>query len=235
MALDSYLQKTQLLLSDPSFEIFNPDDLTTYINMARGQIAGEAECIRVMGSLSVDSTTQQYAFGSITLTGFTASVLGVLNVRQINYNVASGAKALHSRPFPWFNSFVLAQPAPTATFPSVWSQLGQGANGTLYFNTLDVAYTLNLDCVGYPVPLVDDSTAEALPYQWTDAVPFFAAYYAAMTAGNAEAAKMWFDEYSKFVHRARAASTSAVLPGNFAQSGDQFATNRLGLQQGRGQ
>lgn len=229
--LDQYLQRTQLLLADQSFEIFNPDDLTNFINMGRGQLAGEAECIRVYGDLSVDSTAQQYSFSSVTLTGFTSSVLGVLHVRQISYAIGQGQAALHSRTFPYFNTYILSQPLPTPTFPKVWSQYGQGTLGTLFFNVLDGPYALKLDTVCYPINLIDDTTPEALPYQFTDAVPFYAAYYAAMTVGAADAAKAWYDEYEKFVQRARAAATPGVLPTNFAQPPDPFVGNRLGLQQ----
>ncbi len=235
MALDSYLQRTMLLLSDPSFERFNDGDLTTYINMARGQLAGESECIRVLGTLAVDSTTQEYNFASINLGGFATSVVGALNVRQITYAVASGSKILHSRPFPWFNSYVLSQPVPTPSAPSVWSQFGQGALGTIFLNALDGPYTLSLDVVGYPVALAADTTPEAIPYQFTDAIPWFAAYFAAVTAQNADMAEKFFGEYSKFVVRARRAATPGVLPGNFAQPEDPFIGNRLGLQQQRGQ
>lgn len=231
--LDTYLQRTQLLLGDTSFEGFNEPDLTTYVNIARGQIAGEAECIRLYRELDVSDTSQSYSFASIDLTGITTSVLGVLNVRQASYQVATGAKPMHSRPWPWFQQFVLSQPVPTAAAPSTWSQLGQGASGTLYVNLLDGAYTLNLDVVGYPVPLTDNSTPEAIPYTWTDAVPYYAAYLS-MFSMNPDKAAMFFKEYERFVARARAAATPGVLPGNYAQSPDLYMANRLGMQQKAG-
>lgn len=233
--LDQYMQRTQLLLNDPSFEMFNDGDLTNYINMARGQIAGEAECVRAYATLAVADTTQQYPFSSISLSGYTASVLGVLNVRQATYAIASGQKQMYSRPFPWFNSFILSQPVPVAGPPATWSQFGQGANGTLFINLVDQTYTLSLDTVCYPVPLVDDTTEEAIPYQWTDAVPFYAAYFAALTVGNKDQADAMWKEYEKFMGRSRGAATPSVLPTNFAQPPDPFINNRLGLQTGRGQ
>jgi hypothetical protein len=232
--LDSYIQRTMLLLNDPSFERFNEGDLQTYVNMARGQIAGEAECIQFLATLAVDSSTQQYSFASINIGGLTTSVLGVLNVRQISYAVASGYKPMHSRSWPYFQQYTLSQPVPTPSTPSSWAQLGQGAAGTLYVNALDGPYTLTASVVGYPVTLVDDSTPEAIPYQFTDAVPFFGAYFAALTIGDGDRADKMYGEYNKFMARARGAATAAVLPGNFAQAPDPFATNRLGLTQQRG-
>ncbi len=232
--LFQYMQRTQLLLNDPSFARFNDTDLINYINMARGQIAGEAECIRVYATLAITAASQQYLFTSInTGNSVTTGIQGALHVRQISYAVASGQKILHSRPFPWFNTFVLSQPVPDAGPPSSWSQFGQGAAGSIFFNLLDGPYTATLDVVGYPNALADDAAVEALPYQWTDAIPFFAAYYASMTEGDEKRAEAMWKEWEKFVRRARGQATSEVLPENFAQSPDPFMGNRLGLPQGR--
>lgn len=235
MALFNYLKRTRLLLADIDFSIFNEEDLTTYVNMARGQIAGLSECIRVYGTLPVIAANQQYAFTAFNLgNSVTTGIQGALNVRQITYAVGTGQKMVYTRPFPWFNQFVLSDPAPAAGVPATWSQFGQGANGSIFLNLLDAAYALSLDVVAYPIDLVTDATVEAIPYQWTDAIPWFAAYFAAMTIGDADKAKTFYEEYEKFLQRARMAATPGVLPGSYAQAKDLFAQNRLGLQQ-RGQ
>lgn len=229
MALFDYMKKTQLLLSDPEFAIYNDGDIVTYINMGRGQIAGEAECCRVYGTLAVTAASQSYLYSAINISG-TPGLQGVLNVRQVNYAVANGSKPLHSRAWPWFQTFILGKPVPKAGPPSVWSEYAQGGSGSLYINLPDGPYTLQLDCVAWPADLALDTDPEALPYQWTDSVPFYAAYYASLTVGNSDKAEAMWKEYQKFVARARRASTSAVLPGNFAQRQDPFLQNRLGIQ-----
>ena len=45
MALFEYMRRTQRILRDQRVQIINPSDLIAFINEARGQIAGEAECI----------------------------------------------------------------------------------------------------------------------------------------------------------------------------------------------
>lgn len=228
--LDQYLQRTRLLLTDADFSVFNEDDLTNYINMARGQLAAESDCIRVYGTLAVTAASQQYSFSTINLGG-AAGVQGVLSVNQITYAVASGQKAMHSRPFAWFNQFILSQPVPTPGPPASWCQYGPGSLGSLFINLLDGAYTLSLDTECYPINLVDDTTVEAIPYTLTDAVPFFAAYFAALTTGNTDKAKAMFDEYQKFVGLGKIGDMPSVLPGNFSSGSDPFLANRLGLQQ----
>jgi hypothetical protein len=65
---------------------------------------------------------------------------------------------------------------------------------------------------------VNDTTAEAIPYLWTDAVPYFAAYLALLSsqtgARTADADKM-MQRYTEFVERAKRAATGDVLPWQY--------------------
>lgn len=215
--LYQYRQRVQQLCGDIKTEVLNPLFLDAYINTARGQIAGEQSCIRVRGTLSLTSAVQQYAFSSINL-GSASGVQGVLNARMVTLSLAGTAGSLvQNYSWEWFNQFFIANPAPLTGNPNAWTQYGQGTNGTLLFYPVPTgAVTANIDTVCYPIPLVDDSTAEALPYEWTDAVPFFAAWLAYLQAQRSDEAKMMFSRYAEFAQRARAASTSSVLPFQFA-------------------
>ena len=115
--------------------------------------------------------------------------------------------------------------------------------GSIFVDPLpDTGYVAKLDAVCYPVDLVDDTTPEAIPYPWTDAVPFFAAYYALLSSQNATRqadADRMMARYSEFVSRARRTSNASVLPMTYEQSGDPTESNKLGLgapaqQQGQG-
>ena len=55
--LYEYLQDTQRLLRDQTQQLFNTEDLTRYINMARRQIAKETQCIRVLPPISAGIST----------------------------------------------------------------------------------------------------------------------------------------------------------------------------------
>src|SRR5262245_48845444 len=48
MALTVYQQETQRLLHDPNAQAYSLTDLTSYINLARNQIAIEGECVRAL-------------------------------------------------------------------------------------------------------------------------------------------------------------------------------------------
>lgn len=229
--LNSYLQRTRLIINDPTFAKLNDFDVASYVNTARGQIAGEAECIRLHGTLAIVANTQEYPFTSITLSGSTG-VAGVINVRMVSAAVpgANGQIKLIFREWEYFNDFFLCQPVVNPGPPTTYTQFGQGVNGTLFVNLPDLAYTLSLDTVCYPSPLAFDTDPEAIPYLWTDAVPYFAAYLAMLAQQNADGAEKMLQLYQLFLGRARQYATSSVLPGQYSQGPDPMMPNRLGVQ-----
>lgn len=227
--LFQYRQQTQRLLQDQPMVKFAPGDLDFYINQARGQIAGEGECVRVYATLAATAATQQYQFSSMVIPGGTTGVQGPLNVRMITYTIpgATGNGRMAAREWEWFNTFVLSQSAPVAGHPSVWAQFGQGASGTVFVNLLDGAYTLNLDLVCYPSPLMSDADPEALPYQWTDAVPYYAAYLGYLAAQDSQRADGLYKLYETFMQRARRTATPSVLPHQYEQAVDPVILARM--------
>jgi hypothetical protein len=80
--------------------------------------------------------------------------------------------------------------------------------------------------------LVDDTTVEAIPYLFTDCVPFFAAYYALLSsqaqARQADALR-FYEMYNTFLERATKASNPSVLRHQYAQAGDPAQANKLAI------
>lgn len=232
--LNQYLQTARrLLLNDQTFARVNDFDLRDWIGVARNQVAGEDEAIRVYSTLAINNPAQQYPFSSIAFPAGTAGVGPVQAVRDITYQIAGGAKRVYSREWEWFNRFILANPAPVPAQPKYWCQYGQGTQGTIFVNLPDMPYTLNLDTVCLPLPLTSDSDPEALPGLWTDAVPYFAAYMGFLQFGDKDNADHMMQLYETFVQRARAAATPSELPHQFAGTPDQTIGNKLGIQQRR--
>lgn len=232
--LNAYLQQTQRLLANPTSSLYNTSDLTFYINSARGQLAGEGECIRVIAPLSTTSGTRSYAFSSVVTAFATTQVSGiqgVLAVRMINLVSSGGTLVLDSRPWEWINNYYLSNPQPPGGPTRRWAQYGQGALGTIVVDPIpDQVYTLNLDTVCYPIALALDTDPEAIPYPWTDAVPYYAAYLAYYNAQRAQDAENMRMQYENFVQRARQITTPTVLPSNFpGNAGAQIVSQKIPL------
>ena len=218
--LYTYQKTVQRISRDVTQQVVNLADLTDYINRARRQAALESQCIRVQGTLTLTPLTNNYPFSAITPVVALPGYGGVLNVRQILVALGAGQQWLQPRGFEWFTSFRLNNPAPVPGLPDEWSQFGQGAAGSLYFDpNPDQAYVLTMDTVAYPVALVDDTTPEAIPDFWTDAIPFLTMYLwllSAQSPGNSDAAAM-LQIYQGFMARARAGSTPDVMPNQYPQ------------------
>jgi len=234
--LTSYLTSTRRLLQLPpaTTALYLDSDLTAFINTARGQMAGETNCIRVFGTLALINPTIVYPFSSINISGVSGAG-SVIHIRQVWVQVAGGSVPLRVRSFPWFGQFHLNEVVPTTGQPQVWSQYAQGANGSVYvWPVPDMGYTLNLDTVCLPVALADDTTIEAIPQLWQDAVPYFAAYYAYLSAQRSADADRMYKIYEEFIGRARNSATPEVLPHAYVQTPDQTLQNKLGIQPSRG-
>ena len=250
--LTQYLAQTGLLLQNPSAPttLYTTANLTSFINIARGQLAGEAECCRYLGTLTTTIGQRAYNFSSIS-TG-TASVTGVqgaLHVNSIRYALGDGYQRLQPEQWAWFELYALNNPVPTNGPPAYWSQYGQGGAGTgsitgIGSGTLisgsfyldpppDLAYVLTLDCVCYPQALAADTDVEAIPYLWTDAVPYFAAYLALLSSQTNQRmadAQRYFEMYKMFVDRARQAANSSITRYIYEQASDPTQINKLGIQ-----
>lgn len=235
--LTAYQTAAQALIQAPNSPtplITNPQWLV-YINTARGQVSGQGKCVRQYATLTLAVGVQSYPFSAIAFAPGTLGILGPNDVRMIWYQVASGQKTITSRPFEWFGQYHLNNPVPQSGFPKVWAQLGQGQAGTLFFDPLpDDTYVCPADVECAPVPLVDDTTAEAIPPLWQDAVPFYAAWLALMQLQRQADADMMMKRFTELMGRARVAATPDVLPDNFEQVPDVTLPNKLALQGGRG-
>lgn len=250
--LTTYQTRTQQLLQSPGAPTSLYDVTTVVtpaINQARGQLAGEAECVRYLGTISTTINQRNYSFSSIS-TG-TASVTGVqgaFNARSIRYAVGDGYQWVTPRAWEWFEFFSLNTPVPASGPPVDWSQHKQGSagsgsitgigagsmiSGTFFLDPIpDLAYSLVLDCNCYPQLLAADTDVEAIPYPFTDAVAYLAAcivLWSSQTNARMADAERYFGYYQTFMNRARTFSNPSVLRGLYEQAVDQTQINKLGL------
>lgn len=224
MALTAYQTELTSLIQAPS----SPNPLiptasqTTFINLARQQIAGDGECVRCTGGLALTNGTQSYTFASIG--GFSlAGVTGVLSVRQ----GAIGNRVLDLRSWEWF----LHYRTGSSGAPVMMAQQLQGANGNLSFDPIpNGTFTIVLDIVGNPQGLALDADPEAIPYPWTDAVPFYAAWLALMSLQRQLDADKMYERYLNLMARARKDTTPTVLPDYMpGGQGAGIVTNKTNL------
>jgi hypothetical protein len=251
VALASYRTQTRRLLQNPGAPstLYSTPDVDSWINTARGQVAAEGECIRRLLTLTLSVGVTAYNFSSFT--NPFAEIGGVMHVRSAFYTVGGGKVFINPHSWEWYQLYYMNKLTPASGAPTIWAQYGQGSSpagvgsggisdfgGSLYvYPKPDSAYVLTLDCVCYPIPLIDDNTDEALPYMWTDCVPFFAAWYALLSSqmqARRQDAEAYYGYYQNFAQRARAAANPVVNRSLYEQSPNQTQMNKLGLQQPAG-
>lgn len=216
--LNLYLTQTAQLLQNPAAPttLYATSDLTGYINTARTQLAGESGCVRAIGTLAVTGASQYYNFSSIVFTN--TAIQGAYAIRQVTRISGGGQVYMGSRGYPWAELYWLNNAAPVVTAPTEWSQYGIATTGSILLDTTpDTSYSLNLDCTCQPIALVTDSTAEAIPYPYTDAVPYLAAWYAYMSSQRQADADKMYQRYGEFLNRARTISVPHVLSSQYDQ------------------
>jgi hypothetical protein len=221
VALDAYISQVQSLLQNPAAPttLYPTAALTSAINIARLQIAGEGQCIRSTGALV--TTPEQYAYSYAAIADLQVGVQGVYNVRQMF--TASGL--IYSQPWEWYALYYLAgnQSGTPIGQPTTWAQQTQGVEGNIFLSPIPLTtITIGADCVCQPIALALDTDPEAIPYPWTDCVQYLGAAYALLAAqSNARSADSdrMFARYQEYSVRARNMSTATVLPGQYQQSG----------------
>ena len=247
--LTKYITDTQRLLQNPApaTGLYSTTMVTDYINIARKQLAGEGECVRKIGTIDTVAGQREYNFSDIDLgVEATSGIAGVFNVRRINYANGDGQSYITPRPWEWFDQYCLNNPVPVppdlgARYPQVWSQYGQGGgvptggssqSGSFFIDPIpDEVYTLYCDCVCFPSTLVDDATPEAIPFIFTDAVPFFAAWYcllSAQTNARRADAEAYYSYYQEFLARARRIANPTVLGWQYEQAQDPAQQGKAG-------
>ncbi|MBU6232198.1 hypothetical protein KGP36_06145 [Patescibacteria group bacterium] len=224
--IEVYLSQVSNLLNDPSNIRYSPGLLTSMINIARGQVAAETECVRVPAILYTIANQQMYALASASLTA--TGVQGLLTVRLANVVNLNGSQTyLQPRPWEWFNSYYVGtgQSVTTGT-PQVWAQQGRGSATMWYsqttqsFGTIglypipNTQYAINMDVTAVPIPLNTAFDPEAIPYPWTDAVQFYAAYMAYLSVQRFADAQNMMNLYKEFAHRGTQTTVPTVMPGN---------------------
>lgn len=155
-----------------------------------------------------------------TLTGGTVTLLGiqgVLSVRQLSIASGGGYKVMVNRPWSWFNRYNIANgSALTNGVPNTWSVQTTGSVGTFGVGPPPSSgLSVQADAVCLPIPLVDDTTPEAIPYPFTDAIQYYAAYKAYLSSQRTQDATIMLNRYKEYTQRAIAESTPTVLPMNY--------------------
>lgn len=220
MALTAYLTQTQALLHDASNQFWNATNLTTWVNLARKRIAAEGQCIRVLPT-GVNTVVGQevYNFSTINtqVTATNSGAQSIIFCQSIAVSWGALKPTLDYMIWNDFQAYLRSYSVVLQGQPAKWSQYGQGFGGSAYLWPVPSSIApMDWDCICAPIPLVDDTTVEAIPDPWTDAIPYFAAYLGLMNSRRPEEAKNMFSTYKEYMSGCRTWSDPMMVPSYYA-------------------
>lgn len=304
--LYTYMQDVQRFTRDGNQQLLNPQDMISYINRARRDIAGRTQCLRVLtpiagsvagvtmtnvgsgytnptvtisppdspsgqapypsgsqatvssalsggeiiaigvtyggygyfqpqvtitdptgtGATTTVQTTlafqtitnqEVYSFSNVNLSAF-PGFGSVFNVHSISMLYANYRYSLPVYPFSVYQALIRQYPQQYYYVPTVASQYGQGANGSLYLYPIaSQPYQMEWDCFCLPQDLIDDRSVEAIPQPWQDAVSFYATHLAYLDLQNLNAAEYYRKLYDDLVHRFSAYARSGRMTNPYGR------------------
>ena len=211
--LSAYVAQVRSLLDDATGALYTDGNLSIFINDARLQIAGASESIRTLATISLTTGVQNYRYSTFSVPPPNGAA-GVLSVRKGRVFNGSIWQEIISREWEVFFSYQLTgSNAGKTGVPSVFAEQTPGVAGTFYVNPIpDVTYQAQFDVVAYPIPLASDGDPEIIPYPWTEAIQYFAAYLAYLSRQRKADADAMFQRYQMFEMRGTQMATPTVTP-----------------------
>lgn len=198
----------------------------TLVNGGWGYITGTTTTVTATGSTSGSNATftttidnslttvpgqEVYKFSTAnTLAQTVAGVSQIIGVFSIS--CAWGANAamkptLGQKTWSEFQAYYRSYNSGIQNYPTIWAQYAQGVIGSIYVWPIPSQYSqMDWDCYCTVIPLVDDTTAEAIPYPWTDCVKYYAAMLAYRNAQRENDASGMQKEFEAKLREATAMS-----------------------------
>ncbi len=216
--LANYLTDVECLLHDFSLQFYGaPLSLTRLINKARDRIAITAQCLRVLvpnASFSTTAGQNIYTFANLnSYVQTTTGVQGIVGIYSVAVSQGTIKPVLDYLPWQAMQAYMLSYNSQYQGYCNAWSQYSFGDIGSLYVWPIPSgAFPTDIDTYCQPTDLVNSTDICALPYPWTDAVPYYVAYWALMNAQRIEEAKVMKDEYENIMKWARASVQAPVIP-----------------------
>lgn len=145
-----------------------------------------------------------------------AGATGIQNVMGV-FNIAAswGTMKPTLQHLSWsdFQAYLRSHSVGLQNYPTIWCQYSQGQNGSVYLWPIpSQQLPMDWDCYCTPIPLVDDTTFEAMPYPWTECVKYYAAYLGFENAQRSKDADRMREAYKTCLTEARTMSDPPFIP-----------------------
>lgn len=185
------------------------------VSFSGGGGAGAAATANLQSHLTTVANQEVYDFSTANaiLNAQYPAIASVLGVQTVAVSWGATFPVLRQVPFSAQQAYLRSVNLMAQNFPAVFAQYGQGVSGSIYLYPIPAqASEMRWDCYCLPIDLDDDADPDAIPYPWTECVPFLACYYCYLNAQRKDDANMMFNEYARLTVNARTRVSPAVVP-----------------------
>ena len=175
--------------------------------------------LTIDNSLTTNPAQEKYTFATANVLAQSQTQVAGVNeiIGVLSVSCAWGANAamkptLDQMIWSEFQAYYRSYNMGLQNYPTIWSQYGTGVIGSIYlWPQPSTPSQMDWDTYCLPIALVNDTTAEAIPYPWTACVPYYAAYLAYFNAQRDADADKMLAEYERKIEEATVMSTPAFV------------------------
>jgi hypothetical protein len=206
-ALSDYITECRRLLHDATGAFYSDQELTDDINIARNRLVRDTGCLRELQTGAAILNQEVYSLDDLPYGSNTYDVL--------NINLYWGNTRVPMRYMPWtqFNAELRFWQNYVGR-PIAFSMYGQRK---YYLSPVpDQNYVTELDTIIAPNDLVDDSSIEQIPLEFTGPVAFYACHQAKYKEQAFGESEIFKQEYIKKVQNVLATVYTRRLPNPYS-------------------
>lgn len=209
VTLSQYITQCRRLLHDANGNFYTDAELTDYINDARNRLVRDTGCLRTIQSSATVTNQETYAFSSLPEGNQTMDII------NINLYWGNSRVPLLYRPWTDFNAQLRYWQNYTGR-PIAFSMYG---TRTFYLGPVpDQVYTIELDTVIEPLPLVASSDPDTIPDIWTSPVAYYASHTAKFKEQSYGEAEIFKQQYVKNAQNLVSNTFTRRLPTAYSQA-----------------
>jgi hypothetical protein len=205
--LSDYITSCRRLLHDANGNFYSDTELTDYINDARVRLVRDTGVFGWYQTTATVTNQETYTFSSLPQGSNTMDV--------INVNLIWGNTRIPLRYLPWtqFNAELRFWQNYSGR-PIAFSMYGPT---TFYVGPVpDQVYSMELDTVIMPSPLVNQADVDTIPDPWTTPVPFYACYKAKYKEQSYGEAEIFKQEYQRQAQSVLATTYTRRMPNPYS-------------------
>ena len=183
------------------------------VNDPTGLGSGASLTATLSPHLTTQPSVEVYKFTDVAALIADQGVKSIIGVQSVSISWGAFKPTLRWIPWSAMQAYLRSTNVAAQNFPNYWSQYAQGVTGSIYVWPVPILQAqMEWDCYCLPLDLASDSDVEALPYPWSDSVPYYAAFLAFQSVQDRDSATYMLAEAKRTMREGRSFTSPAMVP-----------------------